>query len=260
MIGITAYITDLDLGSGPVGVHVVPDDYVKAVWDAGGLPLALPVLREEASPSFFDLVDGLLFTGGGDVDPAFYGANHIAPLQDVDPRRDLIESTLVRGSIERNRPLLAVCRGVQMLNVALGGTLIPDLPSAGWASHDQDAPSAEPQHSVSIDPASRVGRALGRANVAVNSFHHQAVRTAAASLKAVAWASDGLIEAVELVDTSRWVVGVQWHPEMMLPSHPVQAGLFRALVEQARGRTRFRPAPEGNPANRFAATDPESCL
>ena len=235
MIGITAYITDLDLGSGPVGVHVVPDDYVKAVWDAGGLPLAIPVLPEEASLSFVDFVDGLLLTGGGDVDPALYGANHTAPLQDVDPRRDIIESELVRDSIDRDRPLLAVCRGVQMLNVALGGTLIPDLPSAGWASHDQTAAGAEPHH-VSIDPASRVGRALGHTTVAVNSFHHQAVRTAAASLKAVAWASDGLIEAVELVDASRWVVGVQWHPEMMVPSHPSQAELFRALVDQARAR------------------------
>ncbi len=233
MIGITAYITDLDLGSGPVGVHVVPDDYVKAIWDAGGLPFALPVLPEEASPSFVDLVDGVLLTGGGDVDPALYNATHAAPLQDVDPRRDIIESALVRKSIDYARPLLAVCRGVQMLNVALGGTLIPDLPSAGWASHDQNAPSAEPHHDVSIDPASRVGRALGRTTVAVNSFHHQAVRTAAAPLKAVAWASDGLIEAVELVDTSRWVVGVQWHPEMMVPNHPAQAELFRALVEQA---------------------------
>ena len=244
VIGITAYITDLDLGSGPVGVHVVPDDYVKAVWDAGGLPLAVPVLPEEASLSFVDLVDGLLLTGGGDVDPGLYDADRTAPLQDVDPRRDVIESALVRRSIDRARPLLAVCRGVQMLNVALGGTLIPDLPSAGWASHDQNAPSAEPHHEVSIDPASRIGRALGGTAVAVNSFHHQAVRTTAASLKVVAWASDGLIEAVELADPSRWVVGVQWHPEMMLPNHPAQAELFRALVEQARLTMRSRPARE----------------
>lgn len=237
VIGITAYITDLDLGSGPVGVHVVPDDYVKAVWEAGGMPVAVPVLPKEASVAFVDLVDGLLLTGGGDVDPAFYGADHTAPLMDVDPRRDAIESALVRRSIERDRPVLAVCRGVQMLNVALGGTLIPDLPSAGWASHDQSAPSAEPHHEVSIDPASRVGRALGRTTVAVNSFHHQAVRAAAASLKPVAWASDGLIEAVELMDSSRWVVGVQWHPEMMLPSHPAQGRLFRALVERAAAAT-----------------------
>ena len=234
VIGITAYITDQDLGSGPVGVHVVPDDYVKAVWDAGGLPLALPVVPGEASLSFVDLVDGLLLTGGGDVDPAFYGATHTAPLQDVDPRRDVIESALVRGSIERTLPLLAVCRGVQMLNVALGGTLIPDLPTAGWASHDQDSPSGEAQHEVSIDPTSRVGRTLGRATVAVNSFHHQAVRSVAGTLKAVAWAPDGLIEAVELVDASQWVIGVQWHPEMMVSNHPAQAELFRALVDQAR--------------------------
>ena len=238
MIGVTAYITELDLGSGPVGVHVVPDDYIKAVWDAGGLPVAVPVLPDEASLSFVDLVDGLLLTGGGDVDPALYDAKHAAPLQDVDPRRDSIESALVRASIERARPLLAVCRGVQMLNVALGGTLIPDLPSAGWASHDQTTPSAEPHHDVSIDPASRVGHAFGRTTLAVNSFHHQALRTTAAPLKVVAWASDGLIEAVELIDPSRWVVGVQWHPEMMLPDHPAQAELFRALVERARSPRR----------------------
>lgn len=238
VIGITAYITDMDLGSGPVGVHVVPDDYVKAVWDAGGLPLAVPVLPEEASLAFVAVVDGLLLTGGGDVDPAFYGANHTAPLEDVDPRRDVIESALVRASIDRDRPVLAVCRGVQVLNVALGGTLIPDLPGAGWASHNQSAPSAEPHHDVSIQPASRIAHALGRTTVAVNSFHHQALNAAAASLKPVAWAADGLIEAVESVDPSRWVVGVQWHPEMMLPSHSAQGELFRALVDQARAARR----------------------
>jgi putative glutamine amidotransferase len=233
-IGITAYITDLDLGSGPVGVHVAPDDYVEAVWEAGGLPLVLPVIPEEASASLVELVDGLLLTGGGDVDPALYGQDRTEPLMDVDPRRDVIESALVHKSIDRHRPLLAVCRGVQMLNVALGGSLIPDLPSAGWASHDQNAPSADPHHVVSIDPDSRIGRALGRTTVAVNSFHHQAVKTEAPSLKVVARAPDGLVEAVEFVDSSRWVVGVQWHPEMMVPNHPAQSDLFRALVEQAR--------------------------
>jgi putative glutamine amidotransferase len=238
-IGITAYITDLDLGSGPVGVHVAPDDYVRAVWDAGGLPLVLPVLREEGAAALVELVDGVLLTGGGDVDPAMYGQDRTEPLIDVDPRRDVIESALVRNSIDRHRPLLAVCRGVQMLNVALGGSLIPDLPSAGWASHDQQAPSADPHHDVSIDPDSRIGRAIGRSTVAVNSFHHQAVRTEAPSLKVVARASDGLVEAVELVDSTRWVVGVQWHPEMMVPNHPAQWGLFRALVEEARAVSRY---------------------
>ncbi len=233
-IGITAYITDLDLGSGPVGVHVAPDDYVKAVWEAGGLALVLPVVPEEASASLVELVDGLLLTGGGDVDPALYGHERTELLKDVDPRRDVIESALVRESIDRHRPLLAVCRGVQMLNVALGGSLIPDLPSAGWASHNQDAPSADPHHAVSIDPDSRIARALGRTSVAVNSFHHQAVRTEAPSLKVVARAPDGLVEAVEFVDSSRWVVGVQWHPEMMVPNHPAQSELFRALVDEAR--------------------------
>jgi putative glutamine amidotransferase len=236
-IGITAYITDLDLGSGPVGVHVAPDDYVSAVWEAGGLPLVLPVLREEGAASLVEIVDGLLLTGGGDVDPVLYGQDRSEPLVDVDPRRDVIESALVRNSIARHRPLLAICRGVQMLNVALGGSLIPDLPNAGWASHDQEGPSADPKHDVAIDPDSRLGRAIGRRTVAVNSFHHQAVRMEAPSLKVVARASDGLVEAVELVDSSRWVVGVQWHPEMMVPNHPAQSELFRALVEEARAVT-----------------------
>lgn len=237
-IGITAYIADQDLGSGPVGVQMAPDDYVKAVWDAGGLPVVLPVLPEEASMALVECVDGLLLTGGGDVDPEFYGERSSVALQDVDPRRDLIESAIVRLSIDRNRPLLAVCRGVQMLNVALGGTLIHDLPSAGWGSHDQQAPSADPHHEVAVDPGSRISRAFNRPTLAVNSFHHQAIKTAAPALKPVAWAPDGLIEAVELADSAHWVVGVQWHPEMMLPNHPAQLELFRLLVEEARASRR----------------------
>jgi putative glutamine amidotransferase len=233
-IGITAYITDLDLGLGPVGVHVVPDDYVKAIWEAGGLPLLIPVLPGEASTSLIDCADGFLLTGGGDVDPALYGEKPLASLENVDPRRDVIESAIVRTSIDRNRPLLAVCRGVQMLNVALGGSLIPDLPSAGLGSHQQAGPSADAHHEVSIDPDSRISRVFGGATTAVNSFHHQAVRTEAPVLKAVAWASDGLVEAVELADRSHWVVGVQWHPEMMFSNHPAQLELFRALVAEAR--------------------------
>lgn len=233
-IGITAFISDLDYGYGPESLHAVPDDYVKAIWEAGGLPILLPILPPEASSAMVDCVDGLLLTGGGDVDPSLYSERRSEALVGVDPRRDSIESAIVHQSIDRSRPLLAVCRGVQVLNVALGGTLIPDLPSAGWESHYQKAPGTDPHHEVSIDPGSRIGRALGRPTLAVNSFHHQALRAEAPGLKPVAWATDGLVEAVELSDSSRWVVGVQWHPEMMVPDHPAQSLLFRALVEEAR--------------------------
>ena len=237
-IGITAFIADLDYGYGRETLHAVPDDYVKAIWEAGGLPILLPILPSEASAALVDSVDGLLLTGGGDVDPTLYGERASEPLRDVDPRRDSIESGIVHRSIDRNRPLLAICRGVQMLNVALGGSLIPDLPGAGWESHEQKAPHADPHHEISIDPGSRIGRVFGRPTLAVNSFHHQAVRSEAAKLVPVAWAPDGLVEAVELRDSSRWVVGVQWHPEMMASHHPAQLHLFRALVEEARASRR----------------------
>jgi len=217
----------------------VPDDYVKAIWESGGLPFLIPVLPAEASYSLIDGADGFVLTGGGDVDPTLYGEAAHDLLEDVDPRRDVIESAIVRASIDRNVPLLAVCRGVQMLNVALGGSLIGDLPSAGWASHRQDGPSGDPHHDVTIDPESRLGRVFGRTRLEVNSLHHQAVRTEAPALKPVAWATDGLVEAVELADGSHWVVGVQWHPEMMLANHPAQSELFRALVDEARAVSRL---------------------
>ena len=211
-------------------MEIVPDLYVRAVWEAGGLPVMLPVLPD-AAEQVLDRVDGVVLTGGGDISPALYGESAHDAVHDVDADRDAMECALVRRAIDQGRPLLAICRGAQVLNVALGGTLILDLPTDGWADHHQKVGGDVPTHSVEVSVDSRLHQSTGREVLSVNSFHHQAIATPASALKPVAWTVDGLVEAVELRAGHPWVLGVQWHPEMLAATDPAHARLFAALAE-----------------------------
>jgi putative glutamine amidotransferase len=182
--------------------------------------------------------DGLLLTGGGDVDPARYGQDRHPEVAGVSPSRDAFELALTPAAVRAGLPILAVCRGMQVLNVALGGTLhqhLEDLdhvhrgPDRGWSSHP-----------VRLEEGSLVAGATGRTRVDCSASHHQAVDRLAGSLRAVGWADDGVVEAAELEDG--WVVAVQWHPERTADSDPAQQGLFDALAERARLRPAERPA------------------
>jgi putative glutamine amidotransferase len=186
--------------------------YVRALERAGLVPLAVPtILAPHALIGALQGVAGLVLTGGEDVAPDRYGAVPHPRLGEVDPLRDAAELALIAEAQRRRIPMLAICRGIQILNVALGGTLYQDLDSerSGAIRH-----AGETNHSVDIEPGSILERVLGTRRTMVNSRHHQAIRDVAPGLKAVAWAEDGVIEAVEPADpAAAWMLAVQWHPE-----------------------------------------------
>ncbi|MEJ5241426.1 MAG: gamma-glutamyl-gamma-aminobutyrate hydrolase family protein [Anaerolineales bacterium] len=209
--------------------------YVEAVLEAGGMPLLIPVAlpASQAAP-ILDRVDALILSGGGDIHPQFFpGMPH--PLVDgLDIERDALELTLARRAVEKGKPLLGICRGCQVLNVALGGTLYTHLPDQLENSLEHSLPGTQRRtlaHTVRIRRDSRLGKILGEQVLQVNSLHHQGVAKLGEGLQASAWAEDGLIEGIELEDRP-FVIGVQWHPEWLTDQEPMRR-LFRQLVLEA---------------------------
>jgi len=187
--------------------------YVRALETAGLVPLAVPTMvAADRAAAALAAVRGLVLTGGEDVAPDRYGATPHPRLGDVDPVRDAAELALIAAARSRRLPILAICRGIQILNVALGGTLYQDLDSErpSLVLHSDETT----QHAVRVAAGSLLERTLGMRSATVNSRHHQAIRDLAPCLKAVAWADDGVIEAAEPADANAaWMVAVQWHPE-----------------------------------------------
>ncbi len=211
--------------------------YLRSVADAGAIPIILPpAIGAAQATGALEGIDALLLTGGEDVDPSWYGASPSPALGDVDGERDLFELALFATARQRGLPILGICRGIQLINVALGGTLWQDLPGErpSKVEHDRrDARSAR-THDVSLEAGSRAATVLGRTALSVNSFHHQGIRDLAAPLRATGWAGDGLIEAVEGAAGEPWLLAVQWHPEEMFEDVAApERGLFRALADAA---------------------------
>ncbi len=211
---------------------------VQGVERAGGLPMLVPLgLSEATLHELASRLDGLLLSGGGDIEPGQYGvATRHASLGGIDAERDRTELKLTGWALDDRQPLFGICRGAQLLNVSLGGTLYQDVSEhAGAIRHTYgDDDFAHRPHAVQVAEESRLARILGRPLIEVNSLHHQAIRDIAPALRVVAQASDGLIEAVELPG-EHYVLAVQWHPECLLhlPDHQ---GLFDAFVAAARDR------------------------
>jgi len=207
--------------------------YVAALENAGLVPLVLPPLsRPEDAAEVVEHAGGLVLSGGGDLDPGLYGEPLHPKGNPPDAARDATELALINAARQRKRPVLAICRGIQALNVALGGTLVQDIASQvhGALEHNTTARRAERSHPVSVTPESRLARALGAIEISVNSLHHQAVARVAAGLRATAWSPDGIIEGIETVD-DWWVLAVQWHPEEMDKTEEKwDRGLFRAFA------------------------------
>lgn len=234
LIAISTGRTHLD--NGPISAYPmtsVGEDYPRAVLAAGGTPVLLALHDPESYPGVaaqqLEHADGLLLTGGPDVSPLAYGEQPHVRLGATIPERDRFELALIAEARRRELPVLAICRGIQILNVAYGGTLYQDLPSEvpGAIQHEQASARHVLSHQVEVSPGSRLAGVLGNAGtIGVTSFHHQAVKRPGEGLAVVATAPDGLVEAVEATDHP-WILGVQWHPEM---SHPVDLAAKRLFA------------------------------
>ena len=210
--------------------------YVTALERAGLIPLIVPPLSgEDAAASVLDSVSGLVLTGGEDVDPARYGEQRHEKVRTVNVARDATEAALVEEARARGTPVLAICRGIQILNVALGGTLVQDIPSQCGTDidHDEEGARNSRTHEVTIEPDSLIARAVGTEHLSVNSFHHQSVKRVADGMRVTARSPDGVIEGIESSDDDWWVMAVQWHPEEMTDSaEPWDRGLFKAFAKK----------------------------
>ncbi len=235
LIGITC---GRDSRADGVTRHCQNDAYVNTVVQAGGAPVLIPLVDAwPAVSALFQRLDGLLLSGGGDVEPALYGQQPHPQLGPVDPLRDSVEIALARSARIGSLPILAICRGIQVLNVALGGTLYQDIASevAGALAHPYQPGNSRDHlaHTVQVSPNTRLAAILpGEAPLSVNSMHHQAVRDVAGSCVVSAVAPDGIIEAIEVPDHP-FCIGAQWHPEEMVGRYPAMRGLFAALVGAA---------------------------
>jgi putative glutamine amidotransferase len=221
-------------------IFALRDDYVRAVETAGGLPLVLapgdPGDAPALAADYLDRVDALVLSGGADIDPALYGEPPHARIGPVFPERDAFEVALCREALRRDMPILAICRGHQLLNVATGGTLFQDIASQveAAAMHDPDQERWERCHDVEVLAGTRMREILGQERVAVNSFHHQAVKELGRGLVLAArGCDDGVIEGMEMPDR-KFVLGVQWHPESFWDRPQGFQPLFQALVNAAR--------------------------
>ena len=223
--------------------------YLRAIQHAGGIPVLLPPqLDAEALGALWERLGGLVLTGGGDIDPARFGEARHPATSEVSEARDALEIGLVHRALADDVPLVAICRGVQVVNVALGGSLYQDIadqyrdttnPARTPLRHNQTEPRDQPTHAVKVmGEGTRLGKILGALELEVNSMHHQAIKTLGRGLRGVAWAPDGIIEGVELADGGRFAVGVQWHPEELVARDGAARHLFAALVGEARGRAR----------------------
>lgn len=215
----------------------IKDGYIEGIVRAGGLPVLLPLVIDEALlAEIMARFDGFLLSGGADIDAVYYGEYNKPYNGEISPLRDEMEMYIARKAIELNKPLFGICRGIQVMNVALGGTLYQDIYSQikdrNLLKHSQNAPKWYPTHDISIEGDSMVRRAFGGVSGDVNSFHHQAIKDAALDFKVTSWAADGIIESIEHKNHA-FAVGVQWHPELMWRENPIHLKLFEAFVAAA---------------------------
>ncbi len=235
-MGITTYITPVEYGDWQEEAALVPADYLRAVERAGGRPLLVPPSDDPVDDTL-DALDGVIFSGGSDVDPALYGQDAHPETKGFVAERDRAELALLQAALARDMPVLAVCRGSQVLNVALGGDLVQHLPEVVGDDKHKETPGEFAEHDVELHPGTRIGSLLGD-RAPVKSHHHQGFGRLGSGLREAARADDGTLEAIE--DPSRrFALGVLWHPEA---SEDLR--LFEALVEEARAYRRSRLAAE----------------
>lgn len=214
----------------------MPQGYMDGIIQAGGLPIIIPFTENKQDlKQLADNCDGFLFTGGPDVSPELYNENPMNGLLSICPKRDILETIVFRMAYEQNKPIFGICRGIQLINVCLNGSLYQDLPTQhpSETEHHQKPPFDQPSHDVFIVPGSPLYHCFGTDRVSVNSHHHQAVSKLAPALKAMAYSPDGLIEAAYVPDR-RFLWAVQWHPELLYHTDILNRKLFQAFIDAIR--------------------------
>jgi putative glutamine amidotransferase len=210
IIGVTSHV-ELDYK------HSLSSDYIKAIIDAGGVPVILPIWLDSDVKQLANMLDGLVVTGGGDIDPTFFGEEPHPQLGTISPGRDSFEIAMINKMLELDKPILAICRGIQILNIALGGDMYQDIYSQNsqpLLQHTQKATRSHLAHYVNVEENSLLAAIAGQTQFKVNTYHHQAVRNVPKPLVISGVASDGIIEAIESKE-HKFVLGVQWHPEAL---------------------------------------------
>jgi putative glutamine amidotransferase len=236
LIGITAYTRNYIEKGWDYDVSYASNSI--AIAKAGGLPVLIPASVDlETLRAIYERLDGVLLPGGGDVDPSIYHADRHATTGGIDDDRDRTEMALTRWAMEDDLPAFGICRGIQVMNVALGGTLIQDVPSyiETQLRHDtSNEPRSTIMHTVAMSDDSRLADIMGDTQVHVNSLHHQSIEKAAAAVRVTGYAPDGVVEAMEVPD-KHFIMAVQWHPEDMLDDTRM-LNIFTAFVDAARER------------------------
>jgi len=240
LIGVTCNYLNLcpsafeaGIGAADQDWQLIAQDYLNAIWRAGAIPVLLPIDEDpNRALEMLEMVDGLLISGGNDVSPELYGSKE-NKCGVLDHNRDVMEKCLLEKALEKDMPVLGICRGVQLMNAALGGTLHQDLPSEGFPNHtivefDRNVVT----HTVEVKESTLLAEILGSGELGVNSFHHQAVDKLADGLEAAAVSKEGIVESVYMPGR-KFVLAVQWHPEMMYDSE-VQKKIFEAFVGACR--------------------------
>ncbi|MBT8248507.1 MAG: gamma-glutamyl-gamma-aminobutyrate hydrolase family protein [Acidimicrobiia bacterium] len=237
VIGITSQRRDVATSYGAQPANTVTLSYSDSVVGAGGVPIVLPILDPEAVPYALRRLDGVVLTGGGDISPDAYGGEGHPAVYGVHEERDRSELAVARYAAEHKMPVLAICRGTQIMNVALGGDLIADIPSQveGGLEHfvTGNGAAKEAHQPVALAEDCGLARLFGTTSLKVNSLHHQAVRTPAPGLRPVAWGEDGVVEALEAEDSSWPLLAVQWHPENLVGTESAARTLFDELIKAA---------------------------
>ena len=221
IIGITIGLNQIDQ------IYKIDQGYSRAIEQAGGLPLLLPIANQELIEQYIELIDGLFLSGGGDFAPDLFGEQAEPVTCNLEPQRDIFEISLIRAAWSKRLPILAICRGMQGLNISLGGSIYQDLSYAGFKQidHCQKKDMTIGSHLVNIKEE-KLAQIFGK-ELLVNSSHHQAIKKPAPQLLRAATAPDGIIEAIVAKDQERYAIGLQWHPEILLPG----SGIFADFVE-----------------------------
>lgn len=243
-IGITVNYSNDDkvgeithLGGANQEWQLIANDYIKAVEKAGGLPILIPIYGNvENIGHIIDILDGIIFSGGNDIDPSYYNESTSEKAGDIVPKRDVQEFTLMELAKKKNIPILGICRGHQLLNISSGGSLYQDLETHDFENHFLiESPMNEVAHGVNVEDNSICKEIFGSSEIKVNSYHHQSVNTLGKNLKVTVVDSKGVIEAIELdTDICDFALGVQWHPETLI-EHQHHLNIFKTFISSCKG-------------------------